>query len=264
MKSHVITALAIVAALGRPANAQSEPKLHVSSRWEECSIQLDPSLTQAAWRQFTQEAGLVVAFRPLTDARPMGKGKFELSVLQWKTGIRSADAAWNDTFVHPDSTHWLFEGDGLKFPGLSARVGLSDRTDLGGYFTKSPGANYGFYGAQLQHSFLGDSDWGLAVRSSFVGLFGPEDVDFHQAAAELLVSRTFRLTRSISVSPYAGVSDYIAWSHEKSAVVSLNDEFVPGSQSSIGASVNLYGARLGVEYNAARVSSLSMKMGFGM
>src|SRR5688572_25238095 len=76
--------------------------LHVDSRWEECSFQLDPSLTQAAWHQFAGEAGLVAYFRPLVDARPMGRGAVEVSVLQWQTGIDDADAAWNDTFVHPD------------------------------------------------------------------------------------------------------------------------------------------------------------------
>src|SRR5687768_10097964 len=131
-----------------PAAAQQNtPRLHVNPRWHECSFQLDASLTQAAWRQFTQEAGLVAYFRPLSDARPMGRGKFEVSILQWETGIDAGDAAWNDTFVHPDSTHWLFEGSRLAFPGLMIRAGITSRTDVGLYVTKSPGANYGFAGA---------------------------------------------------------------------------------------------------------------------
>src|SRR5207247_7521546 len=107
-----------------PAAAQSggTPRLHVNSRWKECSFQLDPSLTQAAWRQFTEEAGLVVYFRPLSDARPMGTGHFEISALKWKTGIDDANAAWNDTFVHPDSTHYLFEGSGQELTGLMLRA----------------------------------------------------------------------------------------------------------------------------------------------
>ncbi|HEX6049626.1 MAG TPA: hypothetical protein VFZ21_10160, partial [Gemmatimonadaceae bacterium] len=130
------------------------PDLHVNPRWKECSFQLHSSLTQSAWRQFTREAALVAYFRPLVDAQPMGKGRFELSVLQWETGIDDHDAAWNDTFVHPDSAHWLFEGDGLKFPGLMVRAGVSDNTDVGVYFTKNPGANYGFYAAQVQHALV--------------------------------------------------------------------------------------------------------------
>src|SRR5947209_19837513 len=102
-----VATLFAVALLHSPAGAQ---KLHVNPRWKECSFQLDPSLTQSAWHQFAREAGLVTYFRSLTDAEPMGRGRVELSLLQWQTGIHDSDAAWNDTFVHPDSTHWLFEG----------------------------------------------------------------------------------------------------------------------------------------------------------
>ena len=239
--------------------------LHVSTRWKECSIQLDHSLTQSAWRQFAQEAGLVAYFRPLTDAKPMGKGKFEVSVVQYETQIDDHDAAWNDTFVHPDSTHWLFEGSGLKFPGLMARVGVSNKTDVGVYYTKNPNANYGFYGAQVQQNFVGSttSDWAAAGRLSVVQLFGPEDVDLTVLGLDLIASREFALTSWASVSPYAGVSSYLTGAREKSAVVDLEDEYQGGSQAMIGAALQLSGARLAVEYNASRVNSISMKVGFG-
>src|SRR4029078_9499404 len=160
MKRTFLISMAAVV-LAANAQAQTEPKLHVNPRWHECSFQIDASLTQSAWHQFSREAGLVTYFRRITDARPMGRGKFEISALQWKTGIHDDDAAWNDTFVHPDSTHWLFEGDGLAFPGLTARGGVSDTHALRVYVTKNPNANYGFYGAQLQRALLGgtNSTW---------------------------------------------------------------------------------------------------------
>ena len=90
----VSIALAVVQA---PAAAQEQlhgsghddgrPQLHGNGRWKECSIQLDPSLTQRAWRQFTKEAGLVAYFRPLVDAEPLGRGRFEVSAVQWETAI---------------------------------------------------------------------------------------------------------------------------------------------------------------------------------
>jgi len=135
MRSQYIIAVAAIALSQAQAIAQTHnhPKLHVNPRWEECSFQLDPSLTQAAWHQFTQEAGLVSYFRPLAAARPMGRGKFEVSMVQWQTNIDDSAPAWNDTFVHPDSMHWLFEGKGLKFPGLMARVGVAAKTDVAVY-----------------------------------------------------------------------------------------------------------------------------------
>jgi len=255
-----------MALIQTPASAQSgRPTLHVNPRWKECSLQLDPSLTQSAWHQFTQEAGLVAYFRSLSDARPMGKGHFELSLLQWKTGIDASDAAWNDTFVHPDSTHWLTEGSGLAFPGLMARVGVTSKTDVGLYLTKNPGANYGFVGGQVQQNFFGDATkpWSAAARVSFVSLYGPDDLNLNVFGVDVLASRRFTLTRWAAVSPYAGASTYLSNSHEKTAAVSLDDEHVVGAQAMMGASVQLSMARLSVEYNVSKVNSLSFKVGVG-
>jgi hypothetical protein len=239
------------------------PQLHVNPRWKECSFQLHPSLTQSAWRQFTREAGLVAYFRPISDAQPMGKGRFELSLLQWETGIDDHDAAWNDTFVHPDSAHWLFEGDGLKFPGLMVRAGVSDKTDVGVYFTKSPGANYGFYAAQVQHAFINDGEWAAAARVNFVSMYGPDDLDLRVYGVDLLTSRRFALNRWAAVSPYVGGSTYLSTAHEKTAAVNLDDEHVLGAQAMVGATLQVSKARLGVEYNVSKVNSLSFKVGIG-
>jgi hypothetical protein len=264
MKYSLIIPAAAVAMTVASAEAQTQPKLHVNPRWHECSFQIDPSLTQSAWHQFTQEAGLVVFFRPLSDARPLGKGKLELSLLQWKTGIDDEDAAWNDTFVHPDSSHWLFEGDGLQFPGLMTRVGVGENTDVGIYFTKNPNANYGFYGAQVQRSLLGHATpWSFAARASFVSIYGPDDLDFAVYGGELIGSRRIDLRKWVSFSPYAGVSGYLSRSHEKTAAVNLDDEQVGGGQATLGAALQISKLRLGTEYNVARVRSLSMKIGVG-
>ena len=264
MKQILTISAAAVALTAASADAQTQPKLHVNPRWHECSFQIDPSLTQSAWHQFTQEAGLVTFFRPMSDAGPLGRGKFEVSVLQWKTGIKAEDAAWNDTFVHPDSTHWLFEGDGLQFPGLMLRAGVSGRTDVAAYFTKNPEANYGFYGAQVQRSLLRPATpWAVAARGSFVSIYGPEDLDFAVYGGELIASRRLELRKWATLSPYAGVSGYLSRSHEKTAAVNLADEQVGGVQSTLGAALELSKLRLGAEYNLARVRSLSMKIGVG-
>ena len=266
---NVTATLALVSvALVQPSSGAAQsgrPKLHVDPRWKQCSLQLDPSLTRSAWHQFTEEAGLVAYFRPLSDARPMGKGHFELSVLQWQTGIDDRDAAWNDTFVHPDSTHWLFEGNGLKFPGLMIRGGVARSTDVGIYLTKNFGANYGFYGAQLQRSLMDDtsSGWAAAARVSFVSLYGPRDLDLTVYGVDLLASRKLVVSRWAAVSPYAGASTYFSTSHEKTAAVNLPDERVLGAQAMVGAALQLSAARVGVEYNVAKVNSFSLKLGIG-
>ena len=258
-----------IATPATPAAAQyfhggdGHPALHTSTRWKECSIQLDPSLTKAAWNQFTREAAMVVYFRPLTDARPMGKGNFEVSLLQWKTGIDDTESAWNDTFVHPDAEHILFEGSGLAFPGLTARVGVTETTDVGAYVTKNPNANYGVWAVQMQQSLVRGDAGNLAVRGTYSALYGPEDVDLGVIGADIVASKSMRIARWTTLSPYAGVSTYLTRSHEKSAVVNLADESTFGMQAMAGASLEIGGAKLAMEYNVADVNSLSFKIGFG-
>jgi hypothetical protein len=246
-------------------SAATAQKLHVNPRWKECSFQLDSSLKQSAWHQFTQEAGVAIYFRSLDDARPLGKGKFEVSALQWQSSIDDSKSAWNDTFVHPDSTHWLTEGKGLKIPGLTVRAGIDSKTDVALYATKNPEANYGFIGGQLQRSLIGDatSPWNASARVSMIKMFGPADLSFAVYGAELVASRSLTISRRATLSPYAGVSSYLARAHERTDAVTLSDENVLGAQATAGAELRLFGARIAAEYRAAQVHGLSLKVGFG-
>jgi hypothetical protein len=263
MPTSALAAITLALVHATAAAQDNRPRLHVNDRWKECSFQLDPALGQPAWHQFTEEAGLVVYFRSLADARPMGRRKFELSLLQWETGIDDRSSAWNDTFVHPDSAHWLFEGSRLKFPGLLVRAGVTDRTDVGVYLAKNFNANYGFFGGQLQRNLLDRSAWAASARGSFVSMFGPADIDFIVYGVDLLASRRTKLSRRVALSPYVGVSSYLASAHEKSSVVALSDERVLGAHGSVGAAVEISKARLAVEFGVARVRSLSFKLGVG-
>jgi hypothetical protein len=253
-------------AAGTAQHPQKNITLHINTRWDECAFQLDPALTQDAWRQFTEEAALVAYLRPLTDARPLGAGRVEVSLLQWATAIDDSDSAWNDTFVHPHETHWLMDGDRLAFPGLMVRVGVSDRMDLGGYVTKNPESNYGFYGGQLQYNIVNDQkrEWAGSGRMSFVSLFGPEDLKLTVLGLDFIASKTFPVNRLLSVSPYVGISSYLSYSREMSPVVDLDDEIVPGSQAMIGAVADVSRMRLAVELSSARVQTLSFKVGVGL
>ena len=239
-------------------------KLHINDRWKECSFQLDPSLTQKAWHQFTNEAAMVAYFRPLVDAKPMGKWNVEVSLLQWATAFDDTDAAWNDTFVHPDSTHWLKEGSRLAFPGITARVGITDRMDVGFYITKSPGANYGFVGGQLQYNLINNQEkkWAASARASFMSMYGPEDLKLNVYGIDFIASKELPVYfRWASISPYVGVSTYLSSARETTEKVNLHNENVMGGQAMVGAVLKHSVAQLGVEYNIARVNTISFKIG---
>jgi hypothetical protein len=234
--------------------------LHVNHHWDECAIVIDPALTQASWHQFVKEVGLVTYFRPLASARPLGRGSFELGLLEWGNRIDPATDAWNDTFSHPDATHWLFEGDALLIPGLMVRAGLTDRIDVGAYYTKALGANYGFFGGQLQYSFLNDTErsLGVAGRISAVRLYGPEDLEASTYGLDVVASKDIS-----RFSPYIGVATYLSRGHETTDKVDLEDENVVGVQATVGVAVRLWALRLGAEAHLAEVTGYSFKVAFG-
>jgi hypothetical protein len=143
-------------------------------------------------------------------------------------------------------------------------AGHPPRPSRRAYFTKNPGANYGFYGGQVQYNLVSDTkkNWAASTRVSFVSLYGPEDLNLTVYGLDVLASRTYPvLPKWVSVSPYVGGSTYVSASHEKSAVVSLTDERVLGVQGTVGAVVQLSRVRLAVEYNSARVHTRSLKVG---
>jgi hypothetical protein len=256
--SRAVLATALFSAMsGAPLSAQV---LHVNDRWKDCAFVISPSLTQAAWRQFVGELGQVSYFRPLASARPLRPRQFEVSALNWATGIDGADDAWNDTFSHPDAEHHLVDGPALEVPGLMARVGVTDRVDVGAYFTKNLSSNYGLMGAQAQYSLLDDVERNVAAaaRVSVVRLFGPVDLSMSVYGADVVVSR------DISVfSPYAGVSGYVARGVERTASVELRNEHVLGLQGTAGIAVRLSMLRIGVEATMAKVPGYSIRIGFG-
>jgi hypothetical protein len=236
--------------------------LHVSNRWRSSAIQLDSSLTQDAWHQFTTEMALVSYLRPLTDARPLGRRNFELSLLMWRTGIDETDDAWNDTFVHPNSTHWLTDGGSMDTPGLMVRAGVSEKIDVGAYFTNDLSSNHGLWGAQVQYNVGHDRRRQVAAsaRLGVVFLFGPADVGLTVYGIDLVGSKTF-VVRWASVSPYLGFSSVLASSHEKSQAVNLDDEDILAVMGTIGAVLQVDVVKFAAEYTAAEVNSLSFKIG---
>jgi hypothetical protein len=256
--NHFVLIAGLVTAFGgSPLSAQH---LHLNDRWDECAIVLDPSLTQEAWHRFVSELGLVTYFRPMVSAKPMGAKRLEFALLQWSTKIDDADPAWNDTFSHPDSAHYLFEGDALPIPGFMLRVGVTDRLDVGAYFTKNVRSNYGIVGGQVQYSLVNDQarNFAAAGRVSIARLFGPDDVSAGVSGLDLVVSR------DISVfSPYAGVSGYFSRGREHTSKVDLDDESVLGLQGMLGVAVTVRAVRLGAEYSLAKVPGYAFKVAFG-
>ena len=156
------------------------------------------------------------------------------------------------------------EGSRLKFPGLTGRVGITDKLDVGFYFTKNPSANYGFLGGQIQYNLVNNLEkkWSASARMNFSSLYGPEDLKLNIYGLDVIASKEFPIYSDwASVSPYAGVSTYLSSSQETAEKVNLQNENIMGGQAMVGAVLKLSVARIGVEYNFAKVNTVSFKLG---
>lgn len=259
MKTPLRAGMVTAASLALFASPLFAQVLHVNDQWDNCAIVIDPALDQAAWHQFVTEVGLVAYFRPLTSARPLGPGHFEFAVLNWGTMIDDADPAWNDTFSHPDATHWLFDGNALQIPGLLLRLGVTEPFDVGAYWTTAPSSNYGLLGGQLQYNFLHDPDRALAAsgRISGVKVYGPDDLAVSTYGLDVIVSKDIS-----RFSPYAGAGGYWSRGRETTSKVNLEDESVLGFQGMVGLEARIWLVRLATEFNVARVPGYSFKLAF--
>jgi hypothetical protein len=188
----VTFALALVVALAAtPALAQSS-----HSRFD-----LQPGLTQAAFEELTTELGSVLRFPQLGDVAPLGKGHVDI-------GVHYARTIADDSTTRSN-----------QFPRIVARVGVSDRVDIGAWGGFDRDADYGFGGVDARIALMTQGPSrpvSVAIRPSLTSLVGPSEMWVGNASVDLSVSRTFG-----AWSPYVGVSGSSVVGMERSTDVDL-------------------------------------------
>lgn len=127
-------------------NGDPEVTLNVNPDIFTCDIEIAANLTQDEWKVFTKQFGHVLYFSPMASARPLGTKQFDITMELKSTAIDQTSGAWNNTFHHPDSIHWL--GDAVVVPAMHARMGVSEKVDVGVYFTHI--GLYGFIGGEVK------------------------------------------------------------------------------------------------------------------
>src|SRR5689334_2515670 len=146
----VLLAAAMIAAITTAA-AQNAGEVYwrIDPSVKSCSMNIDPSLTQGEWRTFVGQVGAISSFKSLASAEPLGPMKFVIGIDKSSSPIDQHDPAWINTFVHPDADCPL--GDEISLPTLRARMGISERMEVGAYWTKAPSANYGMVGGEVKY-----------------------------------------------------------------------------------------------------------------
>jgi hypothetical protein len=230
---------------------------HIDRTVKTCSMVIDPSLTQAQWHTFTKQVGAISSFKSLASAKTLGKMNFHVAIDYGSTPVDQHDPAWINTFVHPDEHCPL--GDAVAYPTIRASMGVSDNTDVGGYWTVAPGANYGMLGGEMKYAFLQESEKfpAAAVRASVSMLTGVPDFDLNIYSIDLLTSKQIAM-----FTPYVGLKTSLVIGTETSSKVDLETERVPIVQGYAGVAYSIWMLNLAAEYNVSTADTFAFAVGF--
>ncbi len=233
--------------------------LHVNSSLDICGFEAASTLTQSEFDKFGKEVGFILYFKPLTSAKPLGKFKFDLTLENGGlTSIDQTSGAWNNTFAHPDSVHYL--GDEIMLPAIHIRMGISDKIDVGLWYSDSSPlkGNYAFLGYEVKYAFLNNTEtgWAAAGRLSFVHDTNIKDFNMTTTGLDALVSKSFG-----GFSPYAGVVGTMSTVSEKSDRIDLENSNTLGARALIGAEFKWKFANIGAEADFGALTSYSFKIG---
>jgi hypothetical protein len=244
-------------ALAHDGSHAPDPNLHVDPTLDECEIHFAPNLKQAAFHRFVREFGSVSAFKQMAPPKTLGPWGVSVGVEYMKFHIDEHAAAWNDTFAHPTADHEL--GSDLGYPKLKLRLGIGESTDVGAFFSKNPGANYGWIGVDLKHAILRQTDEMpvvLAVRGAYTKTLFVSDVDVHALTADVSAGHTFWNV----VTPYLGAGSDLILARETASTVSLHSELVPAPHALAGVEVAFWHVAIGVEGHFATVPTAQLQV----
>lgn len=222
-------------------------ELHVNSELGNCDFDIASNLTQQEWKRATKEIGNIIYLNPLASAKPLGVKNWDFTIETTTSDLDEESGAWNNTFHHPDSVHYLSEGPRLAVPGFRFRMGITERLDAGIYYAPSQpfGANYGFLGLEAKYSFINDTirNWASSVRLSYVTDANIKDFNISVTAIDLMASKTFLNV----LTPYAGLS--MNWNHSKEVTdeVNLHNENYLGVRGIAGVELRYKFVNLGYE-----------------
>ena len=229
---------------------------HTDHNVKDCSMVIDPSLTQGEWRTFVKQVGAVTSFKTLASAKPLGFMEYVVGIDMSYSPIDQHDRAWINTFTHPDETCPL--GDVIAIPTFRGRIGVSDRMDVGAYWTSAPDANYGIVGAEFRYALSAESETmpAVAARGSVTILTGVSDFDASIYGLEASASKTIGY-----VTPYAGLRGILAVGSETTTKVDLSREMIPLAQAFVGVTGSIWVLDVAAEYNVSVVNTFALVVG---
>jgi hypothetical protein len=218
----------------------------------------DSDLSQAMFKDLSEQVGLAIAYHPLAPAEPLGLLGFDIGVEITAVAIDSNASYWTNIIPPGDSLP-----NYLALPKLHAQKGLPFGIDVGFVYSNVPSTNISMYGGELKWAILKGSvaTPALALRGTYTTLTGVDTLDASTYGADLSVSKGFG-----PLTPYAGIGQtWIKTSSDalSTSAVPLEDESISASHFFVGTKLSLLLLSFALEADFAKVPSYSFRVGLG-
>lgn len=210
------------------------------------------ALSQAEFRNLSEDLGSALSYKPVTPAEPLGVSGFDLGLEVTSTDMKKSEPSWVKATGSSLSN--------LYVPKLHIAKGLPFNLDIAAFYSSIPSTNIKLYGAELRYAILegGVTMPAVAIRGSYTKLSGVTQLSFDTKGLDISISKGFAL-----FTPYAGighvstnstpnVSGLVAESFSQSKVfggINMNFGLTNFAlELDKTGSANSYGAKLGLRF----------------
>lgn len=239
--------------------------LHVNPELGMCDFDIASNFTQSEWGQLTREAGNALYLNPMAAANTLGRKNWSLFIDYNSFHVDQESGAWNNSFHHPDSVHWLTgTSERIAVPSVRFQMGLNNKWDAGIMYTSAIpfGANYGFLGFESKYAFLNDTigGWSAAARLCYTMDANIKDFNIGSAGLDILASKKLWNV----ITPYVGVTGI--WNHgrELTTEVDLRNEHTFDIRGIAGVNFQWRFVTLGYEFMLGTDKAANRSLKFGV
>ena len=222
--------------------------IHSSSWAAGNDLELPPSYTQDKFKELSETIGLLISYKPLAPAEPLGILGFDLGI-----EVTAADVDQDASFL----TQVISDPPSyVVFPKLHAQKGLPFGIDVGVVYAKVPDSNIGLIGGELKWAVLKGSvaTPAIALRGSYTRLLGVDDIDLSTYGVDISASKGFGF-----LTPYIGVGQVWIQSSSNVSSLILSDENLSRTKGFVGLKVKLILLSFVGEVEFANVMSYTLR-----
>lgn len=160
-------------------------------------IKFSTGMTQKLFKEFSEQLGVALSYKPVSPAEPYGITGFDIGVEV--SAVKVDDEYWNFAIKGQDVPGYLL------IPKLHVIKGLPFGIDVGAVFSKVPDTNIKYFGGEVKYALMKGSAVtpAVAVRGTYTQLSGVDQLDFKTYGAEVAISKGVGF--GVKLTPYAGL-----------------------------------------------------------